>query len=150
MGRGVSEAGGNDGGIASLALAIEEHGSAFEHDVMAATGRTLSEFVGQGPPGVVALAHFLAHIGPDSATWAEKAGVDDPAWASRFRANLIMADAMDALLHINRSVVQQRAKHKLKKPRPYPRPFAKEGQHIGKDAIPVRDFWSWWDGKAKE
>lgn len=144
MGPALKRAGGRRGGIAGLALAIERHGSAFEHDVMAATGRTLSEFIEQGPPGVVALAHFLAHIGPDTATWHELEGSGARMWSSTLKSNAVLADLFDVVSLVNRNIVQSGSRSRVKNPRPYPRPWDADTERIGHGPVRVSQFWDWW------
>ena len=103
---------------------------------MTRTGRTLNEYMGMGAAGKVALLSFLAYLPPDSAlVRAMDPKNETLEWYSRIKTNAILADLYDIYV----------AAHTPKGKRPiyYPRP--KEKKSIGKEAIPIKDFWGWWN-----
>ena len=59
------------------------------------------------------------------------------AWNSTMKTNAILADLWDLVMATNT--------RKGHKPKEYPRP--KRKQAIGKGAIPISDFWDWWNKK---
>lgn len=115
---------------------------------MCSTGRTLDEFMSQGAPGVVALAHFHAHLGVDSATYRASVGMPDVAeWSADLKQSVILADIFDVLNALNTNVAHIGSKKRAKRPKPYPRPWRKEGTVLGKAAVKIKDFWDWWTDK---
>ena len=57
-------------------------------------------------------------------------------WHTTFKTNAILADLFDLIVAIRTPRGQT--------PKTYPRP-TEEKQEIGKDAIPVSEFWDWWN-----
>ena len=105
---------------------------------MTRTGRTLTEYLNMGAAGKVALISFINYLPPDSALYrAEHPKEEVTEWYSTLKTNAILADLFDIFV----------AAHTPKGTRPttYPRP--KQNQNIGKDAIPISEFWDWWNGK---
>lgn len=136
MGFCYTGTGGNAGGIISLVRLVENHGRALEYDLMTSTGRTLNEYMTMGAAGKVALLSFVKHLPPDSALNREINPKEDAwIWATTTKTNAILADLFDAFVAANSK--------KGKRPKPYPRPKKKE--KIGRGAIPIKDFWSWWN-----
>lgn len=120
---------------------------------MTRTGRTLAEYIDMGAAGTVALCHFVAHLPADSVTISEASGYDYlPQWTSTLKTNAMLADLYDSISALRYIVTASRSKKKVKKPKPYPRPWVKDKgiKKIGKDPIPVKDFWGWWDKKVEE
>lgn len=121
-----------------LALAVRDHGQALEYDLMTRTGRTLAEYVSQGPDGRIALAAFLCYAPPDSMVYRETHPGDElPEWATRIKTNAILADMYDAFAAAHT--------RKGRRAKPYQRPGDKGGRTIGRGAIPIRDFDAWWN-----
>lgn len=137
MGRGVDGSGCLCGGILSLVQIIEEHDRALEYDLMTRTGRTLSEYLNMGASGVLALLSFINYLPPDS-TLRSAMEPDDEfgEWYTTLKTNAILADIFDAFVSANTK--------KGRKAKEYPRP--KQKRKIGKGAIPIREFWDWWNG----
>lgn len=105
---------------------------------MTRTGRTLDEYMNMGASGLVALISFIKYLPPDSALAHEWNPKDEfREWYGRFRTNAILADIFDAIVAANTP--------KGRKAKEYPRPKQKRG--IGREAIPLKDFWSWWNEK---
>lgn len=122
-----------------LALVIEHHAQALEFDLMTRTGRTLTEYVEMGAAGLVALVSFTRHLPPDSALWRETHPRDEyGAWTTTAKTNAILADLFDAFASVHTK--------KGRKAKPYPRPNARDARTMGRGAIRVRDFESWWSG----
>lgn len=103
---------------------------------MTRTGRTLAEYMTMGAAGMVALLSFIRYLPPDAALARELNPKDDAwVWSTPTKTNAILADIFDVFVLANSK--------KGKKPKPYPRPTKQE--HIGRDAIPIKDFWDWWN-----
>lgn len=137
MGRREHEGGGDPGGILSLVQVINDHGRALEYDLMTRTGRTLSEYIDMGAAGMVALLSFTNYLPRDSALRAAMDPRDEFAeWNTTRKTNEILADIWDVTVAANTQ--------KGRKPKQYPRP--REKKHIGKGAIPMSEFWDWWNG----
>lgn len=103
---------------------------------MTRTGRTLDEYMQMGAAGKAALISFLRYLPPDSALFREqnpKSEVGE--WFTTGKTNAILADLFDAF-------VASRTKKGRKAPT-YPRP--KKNQTVGKDAVPISEFWEWWN-----
>lgn len=54
--------------------------------------------------------------------------------------NKILADIFDMLAMINANLVAIGSHKPTKKPKPYPRPKANEGNKYGKDAVPIEEL----------
>ena len=105
---------------------------------MTRAGRTLDEMVNMGAAGLVALLSFIENLPIDSALYQEMNPKDEfAAWQSPAKTNTILADIYDAFVAVHTK--------KGRQPSFYPRP--KVNQSIGKGAIPVSEFWDWWEGK---
>lgn len=108
---------------------------------MTRTGRTLFEYLNMGAAGKVALLSFIRYLPMDSALNREMDPKDETAeWNTTRKTNAILADMFDAF-----SAVHTKKGHK---PFEYPRP--KANKRIGKGAIPIKDFWEWWNGQNEE
>lgn len=104
---------------------------------MTRTGRTLSEYMEMGAAGKVALLSFINYLPPDSCLRAEMDPQDEVGeWSTTKKTNIILADLFDVFVASNTK--------KGSKAKQYPRP--KQRKRIGSGAIPIRDFWSWWNG----
>lgn len=91
-----------------------------------------------GAAGKVALISFIKYMPIDSRLYEDMNPKDErPEWYGRAKTNMILADLFDAFLMVHRK--------KGTTPKPYPRPQAKQG--IGREAIPIGEFWEWWYGK---
>ena len=106
---------------------------------MTRTGRTLAEYIDMGAAGMVALLSFINYLPPDSALRGE---IDPDAkefggWYTTRQTNVILADLWDAFVAANTK--------KGRKAKEYPRP--KQNKRIGSGAIPISEFWDWWNGK---
>ena len=107
---------------------------------MTRTGRTLTEYLNMGAAGRVALISFIKFLPPDSALNRDMNPKDEfGPWYTTAQTNRILADLFDVFV----------AAHSKKghNPKPYPRP--KHSRSIGKGAIPIKDFWSWWNGETE-
>ena len=137
MERGINTGRCISGGILSLVRIIREHDRALEYDLMTRTGRTLAEYVNMGAAGLVALLSFINYLPPDAAVRVAMDPKNEFAgWYTQFKTNTILADIFDAFIAANTK--------KGKKPKEYPRP--KKNKKIGKGAIPISEFWDWWNG----
>lgn len=128
---------------------MRDHESALDYDLMTRTGRTLDEYMDMGAAGIVALVHFIAHLDVDSALMRDMDTTDVAEWGSNLKTNVLLADVFDAIAMFNHNFATAHSKHKPQKPKPYPRPWAKEEDKIGKGAIPISQFWEWWSSKEK-
>ena len=134
---GRHASGSDRGGILSLVQIIDEHDRALEYDLMTRTGRTLTEYMHMGAAGKVALLSFINHLPPDSALRAVMEPEDEVGeWFTTKKTNMILADLFDVF-------VQSKTK-KGRKAKEYPRPEQKK--RIGRGAIPISEFWDWWNG----
>ena len=110
-----------------------------EFDLMTRTGRTLDEFMCMGAAGVAALIAFIENLPIDSALFKSMNPKDGFAlWTETLKTNMILADIYDAY---TKAHTKKGHKHV-----PYPRPKKKKA--IGKGAIPVSEFWDWWNKGA--
>ena len=137
MGRRVSEGRRFRGGILSLVQTINEYDRALEYDLMTRTGRTLSEYIDMGAAGMVALLSFINYLPMDSQLRQAMDPQDEVGeWSTTKKTNMILADLFDVFVSAN-----TKKGHKAKQ---YPRP--KQKLKIGSDAIPISEFWDWWNG----
>ena len=137
MGRRVSEGRRFRGGILSLVQTINDYDRALEYDLMTRTGRTLSEYINMGAAGMVALLSFINYLPMDSQLRQAMDPQDEVGeWSTTKKTNIILADIFDVFVSAN-----TRKGHKAKQ---YPRP--KQKRKIGSDAIPISEFWDWWNG----
>ena len=104
---------------------------------MTRTGRTLSEYMAMGAGGRLALLSFINYLPADSALRSRMDEADEfGEWNTQRKTNIILADLYDLLSVAN-------TKKGWKAPS-YPRP--KQKKKIGSGAIPIKDFWNWWNG----
>jgi len=137
MGRRVSESRRFRGGILSLVQTIDEYDRALEYDLMTRTGRTLSEYIDMGAAGMVALLSFINYLPMDSQLRQAMDPQDEVGeWSTTKKTNMILADLFDVFVSAN-----TKKGHKAKQ---YPRP--KQKRKIGNGAIPISEFWDWWNG----
>ena len=137
MGRRVSEGRRFRGGILSLVQTINDYDRALEYDLMTRTGRTLSEYINMGAAGMVALLSFINYLPPDSQLRQAMDPQDEVGeWSTVKKTNIILADLFDVFVSAN-----TKKGHKAKQ---YPRP--KQKKRIGSGAIPISEFWDWWNG----
>ena len=89
-----------------------------------------------GAAGMVALISFINFLPPDSAL-NQAMNPDDEfgEWYTTVKTNAILADLYDIFVAANTK--------KGRQVKPYPRPRKK--QTIGKGAIPISEFWDWWN-----
>ena len=137
MGGRVSEGRRFRGGILSLVQTINEYDRPLEYDLMTRTGRTLSEYIDMGAAGMVALLSFINYLPMDSQLRQAMDPQDEVGeWSTVKKTNIILADLFDVFVAAN-----TRRGHKAKQ---YPRP--KQKRKIGRDAVPISEFWDWWNG----
>lgn len=137
MGGRVSEGRRFRGGILSLVQTIDEYDRALEYDLMTRTGRTLSEYIDMGAAGMVALLSFINYLPMDSQLRQAMDPQDEVGeWSTTKKTNMILADLFDVFVSAN-----TKKGHKAKQ---YPRP--KQKRKIGSGAIPISEFWDWWNG----
>ena len=137
MGRGIGSRWCKRGGILSLVQIVRDYDRALEYDLMTRTGRTLSEYMEMGAAGMVALLSFVNYLPADSALRSATDPQEEIGeWNTTRKTNMILADLFDVFVSANTK--------KGRKAKQYPRP--KQKKKIGSGAIPIRDFWSWWNG----
>ncbi len=103
---------------------------------MTRTGRTLDELMSIGAAGKVALLSFIKYLPPDSALNQAMNPKDEyGAWYTTAKTNGILADLFDVFVAANTK--------KGRKPQTYPRPH--KNQKLGSGAIPISQFWDWWN-----
>lgn len=113
-----------------------DHRDALEYDLITKAGCTLDDI--GGALSWRSLFSFIGHLTPDSAIHRE-INPEAASWLSGQRTAGILADIYDlvALAH------SDKWSHK---PKPYPRPSAKQRlKHFGADPIPIGDFDRWWN-----
>ena len=141
MGGGVQDSRRNSGGILSLVRIIENHDRALEYDLLTRTGRTLDEYMSMGAAGKVALLSFIEYLPEDSALMREMDPKDETwKWATIKQTNIILADLFYAFSAVHTK--------KGRAPYEYPRP--NKNNRIGSGAIPVCEFWDWWNAQDEE
>lgn len=85
---------------------------------------------------MVALVSFIQNLPIDSALQKSINPKDEfGPWHKTIKTNSILADIYDVLVATNTK--------KGRRPKPYPRP--KEHRSIGNGAIPISQFWDWWN-----
>lgn len=105
---------------------------------MTRTGRTLTEYMTMGAAGKAALVSFIQNITPETALYKAMNPKDELwPWYTTAKTNAILADIFDLYV-----TAHTKKGHQTK---PYPRPVEKQG--IGRGAIPISQFWDWWNGK---
>lgn len=105
---------------------------------MTRTGRTLAEYTEMGAAGKVALLSFINYLPPDSALRTEMDPDNETReWLTTLKTNKILADLFDAFVAANT--------RKGRRAKEYPRP--KQKKKIGSGAIPISEFWDWWNSK---
>lgn len=136
MGGGIQGGWSFSGGILSLVEIIKNHDRALEYDLMTRTGRTLAEYIAMGAAGMVALLSFINYLPPDSALRYSMDPSDEfGEWYTTKKTNVILADLFDVFVAANTK--------KGRKAKEYPRP--KQKKKIGSGAIPISEFWDWWN-----
>jgi hypothetical protein len=106
---------------------------------MTRTGRTLEEYMDMGAAGKVALISFIENLPIDSALGKAIRPKDEfAAWQQTAKTNTILADIYDILTIVHTK--------KGRNPKLYPRPQDRKNI-IGSDAIPIGEFWDWWNGE---
>ena len=126
---------------------MRDNSSELDFDLMTMTGRTLDEFTDAGAAGLVALVHFVKHLGPTSKLWQSQHPDDELAqWDTRIKTNAILADIYDEMAMFRREAAVKGSGKRPKRAKQYPRPNAKakDSRRIGSGAIRIRDFDSWW------
>lgn len=114
---------------------------------MTRAGATLADVPSRIP--WTALRSFAAHLDAGSAL-VKETNPDIAGWQGAERVPLMLADIYDALNAL-RWVVEcantPKKRRRPKRPKPYPRPGAKDGaRKVGSAPIPLRDFDAWWNG----
>ena len=127
---------------------IAGHGGAIEYDLMTRAGFTLDDVPGRVPWR--ALAAFVGNLDASSA-YVREVDPENARWLGTERIQSMLADLIDAVSVLDWhfcTANTEKGKQKPRKPRPYPRPWARDDgrQRIGSGAIPIRDFDEWWDG----
>lgn len=90
------------------------------------------------------LYQWARHLGEDTATW-RALHPKEAEWSSVLHRTAMLADLIDATVHVARTVAQAHSKSRLPQPKPYPRPgMDEETERIGSDPIPVTEFDAWW------
>lgn len=122
-----------------------------DYDLMTRTGRSYAEWTSTGAAGVVSVARFVQCLDADSRVVAANSGYKEWAlWSSDHKRAQMLADLYDLIAAFQYTVLQQRSKRKLKKPKPYPRPWVDTGsKKFGSKPIKVSKFWDWWNSKSK-
>lgn len=83
---------------------------------------------------MLALIAFIENLPIDSALYKAMNPKDEFAvWTTTMKTNAILADTYDLIA----------ARFTRGKAKPYSRPTDRKG--IGKGAIPIKDFWDWWN-----
>lgn len=133
------------GGIAGLIRLDRESGGALDYDCMVQLGVRLADI--PRTYGWTALPILARHMTTESATWRHL-NPDEASWTQPIRQAALLADLFDALRAFAHVYAQAHTKRKMKRPEPYPRPWAPKhkGKHYGADPIRVGDFEKWYYG----
>ena len=87
---------------------------------------------------------WAKHLPQGSAVWRAK-HPDEAKFASEFGRAVIAADTFDAIMTAMGAIVESNGGALTRKPKPYPRPGAKdESRHFGSGDIPVSQFDDWY------
>lgn len=93
-----------------------------------------------GAAGRVALISFIENLTPDSALNRAMNPDDEYGqWYTTAKTNTILADLFDVYVSAHTK--------KGRRVNTYPRPNKDKKYGIGKDAIPISEFWDWWNGE---
>lgn len=150
---GVRLRGRERGGIAALARVIRDNGDSLDYDLMTRTGRCLSEWLALGETGQVAVCHFIRHMGAGGALWrAEGLHRDYATWDTTLATNKVLTELYDLIDSFRFSYVSANSKHKPKRPKPYPAPWAPKGESVkyGKEPVKVSKFAEWWSSRKRK
>lgn len=133
----------------ALVELIKEHGGALNHDLMTRLGAFIEDV-----PDVVSwrdLMDFIHYLPNDSALFSAL-HPDIAPWATTAQTNSILANIYDAIAQLSHMYASAHTKKTLPKPKPYPRPFAKDEdeQRLGSDPIPMSEFDDWWNSFDEE
>lgn len=121
---------------------MAHHGRALEYDLMTRT-RYLIRDIGRALPES-ALLSFVSHLPPDSALKQELNS--DNEWLTGVHTDMLLAAIYDQLAAFQYSYLRANGAHP-KKPKQLPRPGVKDNaQRVGREAIPITDFDSWYYG----
>lgn len=128
---------------------IDEHGAALEYDLLTMTRYQLRDVGGALPWG--ALLHFVSHLPRTSALSQElRPLTETERWARGDYTASLLADLFDIVAHGFAVVLAKGTGRSARRVKPYPRPWSKpRTRHVGKGAIPIKDFERWWDGHGK-
>ncbi len=74
------------------------------------------------------------------------------AWSTTAKTNAILADIYDLLSLINSNIIAVASGKPAKRPKVYPRPWAKDKQdkneqHFGRDPLPPDELRKWFESK---
>lgn len=133
------------GGIISLAGFVDGHYKAVEADLIR-YGYNVKD-VGHSLSWS-ALHSFLSNIDIDSAVMRET-NPELYRWNTRLKTNAILADIYDTLAMINANIVAFAERKQTKMPKPYPR-LKDDSDHIGADAVPVKELRKMFVSKRKQ
>lgn len=97
-----------------------------------------------------ALSNFVRHLDAGSA-YVREVAPDMAPWLGTERIQAMLADLIDSVNVLDWHLVSantEKGKPKPRRPKPYPRPWAKDAGSVvvGRGAIPVSDFDEWWSG----
>ena len=128
---------------------IDEHGAALEYDLLTMTRYQLRDVGGALPWG--ALLHFVSHLPRTSALSQEVRPLsEDERWARGDYTAAILADLFDIVAHGFAAVMAKGTGRSPRRVKPYPRPWTKpRTRHVGRGAIPIKDFERWWNSHGK-
>lgn len=128
---------------------IDEHGAALEYDLLTMTRYQLRDVGGALPWG--ALLHFVSHLPRTSALSQEVSPLTETErWARGDYTAAILADLFDIVAHGFAAVLAKGTGRSARRVKPYPRPWSKpKTRHVGKGAIPIKNFERWWDSHGK-
>lgn len=134
---------GQPGGIIGLVRLDRESGGALDYDCMVQLGVRLADI--PRTFGWDALPIMARHLTTESAVWRHL-HPDEAPWTQPIRLAAIMADLFDAVRGFAHAYAQAHTKRKLKRPEPYPRPWAHDDtkRSYGADPIRVGDFDAWY------
>ena len=129
---------------------MHDHGGALDYDLMTKTRYTIDD-VGERL-SVRSLSHFLLNLPPDSATMRaiHPEDAERLAWSEGHANAQILAVLVDEVRELKWMYQSYSERRRHARPKPFPTPWdasSDESKRIGKGAVSVADFETWWDSK---
>ena len=118
---------------------LVEHAEALDYDLMTRVGVRLRDVPRTiGWDGVLVVTRHL----PSDSALVRSMHPEYDGWS---REQMMLADIYDAIREVQWQVAAVLAKSRPRDPQPYPRPWDKRSMQYGSGAIPVSEFWDWYN-----